>query len=299
MQQSFNIAVLLILFFSCQKQIPQQPNVEINIDDDEIIPFSTHSKPNNWRLIEALSDEFKNGRIDTTKWFVQGSNNRYHLWKGDAPSQFFSDNIKLTKDQLIISSEWQPHSKFSKERYNGKIYENVTTGGIVSKQKIDKGYVEIKAKVANSSIQSSFGIRNSLFELHLFDIVGKPRFYQYMERTPFLFRYYSLDSTTQLNRKKLLSIPLLNKGNLTNDFHVYGFEWDQHYLKLYLDGQEIYSINNTQFEVAWPISKDSFEVWVNTSLAKEYGLPKENELPSRFTIEYIRIWGKEINKKAL
>ncbi|MBD0401768.1 family 16 glycosylhydrolase [Flammeovirga sp. EKP202] len=298
MQQFFNIAVLLILMISCQKQLPQKANVGIEDEYQKIVPYSIHPTANEWTLDDRNSDEFQNGIIDTAKWFVQGSNNNYHLWKGDAPSQFFSKNIQLSKEQLIISSKWQPNSEFSKEKYNGKIYENVTTGGIVSKNKIKEGYIEIKAKVANSSIKSSFGIRNSLFELHLFDIVGRPRFYQYMERTPFLFSYYSINSTSPLHRTKLLSIPLLNKGNLTNAFHIYGFEWGRHYLKLFLDGQEIYSMKNTQFEIDWPISKEPFEIWVNASLAKEYGLPKENELPSLFVIEYIRIWRKENHKKS-
>ncbi|NME67823.1 family 16 glycosylhydrolase [Flammeovirga aprica] len=271
----------------------------IKEEEHKIIPFSKQKVANDWTLREQISDEFNTNKIDTSKWFVQGHNNKYHLWKGDAPSQFFSENIKLSKQQLHISSTWRPDAQFSKEKYNGKVYENVTTGGIVSKYKIAGGYLEIKAKVANSSIQSSFGIRNSLFELHLFDIVGKPRRYQNKERTPFLFSYYSIDTATQLNRKKLLRVPLLNTADLTSDFHIYGFEWDHHYLKLFLDGKEIYSINNTQFEVAWPISKESFEVWVNTSLAKEYGLPKENELPSHFAIEYIRVWGKDANENAL
>jgi beta-glucanase (GH16 family) len=71
------------------------------------------------------------------------------------------------------------------------------------------------------------------------------------------------------------------------DFHVYGFLWTPEQLIWYLDGKEVFRRDNDFFKRPLHIIFDAeiMEVWD--------GLPKLQDLPSNFKIDYVRVWRKD------
>lgn len=53
-----------------------------------VYPFSDPNNSGGWVLNQAVSDEFEGTKIDESKWFVEGQNGDFYIWKGRAPSQF-------------------------------------------------------------------------------------------------------------------------------------------------------------------------------------------------------------------
>ena len=84
--------------------------------------FSIHpaSDPQNlggWVLNEEISDEFEGTELDTNKWFIEGQNGDYYIWKGRPPSQFAPHNVIVEDGKLKLRTQWEPDFDFVKENW--------------------------------------------------------------------------------------------------------------------------------------------------------------------------------------
>jgi hypothetical protein len=77
-------------------------------------------------------------------------------------------------------------------------------------------------------------------------------------------------------------------SNLADDYHIYGLEWDKDKIKWYFDGVLVRWLENTHWHQPLTLNFDS------ETMPKWFGLPKDNDLPSTYSIEYVRAWKKEI-----
>ena len=144
------IAVFTLINMSCQQKKQDETVVEKTIDESKILPFSDPENKGGWVLNEEISDEFDGTTIDTTKWFVEGQNGDFYIWKGRAPSQYVPHNVIVENGNLKIVTQWEPDYNFAKESYaDGAnkdtygVHEGkplpVTTGAIVSKKRFLNG----------------------------------------------------------------------------------------------------------------------------------------------------------------
>ncbi len=90
----------ILLTLSCQ------PRVETA---QMLFPLSDPENQGDWILNEAISDEFEGSELDPGKWFIQGTDGEYYIWKGRAPSQFAPHNVRIEDGKLKIRSQWEPH----------------------------------------------------------------------------------------------------------------------------------------------------------------------------------------------
>jgi beta-glucanase (GH16 family) len=67
-------------------------------------------------------------------------------------------------------------------------------------------------------------------------------------------------------------------------FHVFGLEWNQSEIKYYVDGVIVRRVKNTDWHVPLHMNFDS------ETMPTWFGLPKDEDLPSTFSIEYVRAW---------
>ncbi|PIW13609.1 MAG: hypothetical protein COW34_08630 [Armatimonadetes bacterium CG17_big_fil_post_rev_8_21_14_2_50_66_6] len=72
--------------------------------------------------------------------------------------------------------------------------------------------------------------------------------------------------------------------DLADDYHVYGLEWNKEELKYYVDGVAVRTAKNTHWHQPLTLNFDS------ETMPTWFGLPKDEDLPSTFSIEYVRAW---------
>ncbi len=102
------VAFGLIFLLSCQ-ETQEQPT--------GLLPLSDPNNSQGWILNEELSDEFEGTELNKEKWFVEGQNGDYYIWKGRAPSQFVPHNALQEDGKLIIRTRWEPEYNFANESY--------------------------------------------------------------------------------------------------------------------------------------------------------------------------------------
>ena len=68
--------IFVMAFLLIQKSLGQS---------SEFYPASDPENMGGWVLNEELSDEFVGDELDRNKWFIEGENGDYYIWKGRAP----------------------------------------------------------------------------------------------------------------------------------------------------------------------------------------------------------------------
>ena len=76
-------------------------------------------------------------------------------------------------------------------------------------------------------------------------------------------------------------------SNLVDGYHVYALEWDKKRITWYYDGVPVRWIKNTHWYQALTLNFDS------ETMPEWFGLPKDEDLPSTYSIEYVRAWKKQ------
>ena len=77
----------------------------------------------------------------------------------------------------------------------------------------------------------------------------------------------------------------------SDDFHVYGVEWGEDYLKIYRDGKFVQGFTQDELGIDWVLN-NPMEIWIDSEIFKWIGVPHKEELPATFEVEYMRVWEK-------
>lgn len=232
-------------------------------------------KSSNWVAIEMFSDEFEAKSIDATKWYALNPK-----WQGRPPSRFAKENVFLRGGKLVIlGNKVSPTDPWAKDGIQFK------TGILKSQRPIKYGYFEIKARVATSRISSAFWLYDhsptTWTEIDIFELCGAPS----CSGTYHTNAHARIENkaTSKLEnlefKEKFRSADLITDGSLTA-----GLEWDENYLRWYVNGKMIRQLENVYWHEPLFIVLDS-EVFLDW-----FGRPDDKELPSEFAIDYIRAW---------
>jgi len=259
----FIIYSLLLSIFSCKEVNKNQPALEIPMPDIK----------GDFVLIPELSDEFETGSFDTVKWF-----RRNPTWLGRQPAFFSENNVNIQDGKLeLIMKKEEPTDELRKRGFN-----TFSSASVRSKYTVKYGYFEIKARAMNSHGSSAFWFYDqapSLWtEIDVFEICGQgERENQYnmnihVFRTPLSERHWS--------RSEEWRAPY----RFADDYHVFGLEWTPFIIRWYIDGDTIRTSENTHWHQALTMNFDS------ETMPDWFGLPEDKDLPSTFSIEYVRSW---------
>ena len=275
-----------------------------NFSYAQLLPLSDSENSGNWELNTDISDEFSNGSLDASKWQVQGENGIYKSnFIGRAPSQFNPNNAIVEDNKLKILTKWEPSFPFSSIPQDGVAYENITTAAVISKAQFHYGYMEIRSKSAKAEITSSFWTTGFQSELDMFETFGDtdPGEANVNWRKRLKFNmiswdpsspYYLPDGNGPAHTRNIQA-----GFNTADDFHVYGFEWTDQYIKVYIDG--VLHPNGTVLrsvigEDRW-VTNVPYWIWVDSETFPWLGIPEQSDLatPAEYQIDYIRIWDKK------
>jgi beta-glucanase (GH16 family) len=245
------------------------------ITDD--FPLSDQSNHGRWEKYELFNDEFEGTALDPNKWHPKNPR-----WLGRQPAFFYPGNVSVNKGKLHLAMKKQEVPEMPKD----KGYHTYTSAAVQSKTRVKYGYFEVKCRPMKSHGSSSFWFYHSTpdlwTEIDVFEIGGAaPGFEKkynmnlHVFRTPAEKKHWSTHGEW------------IAPSNLADDFHVYGLEWDKEKVKWYFDGVLVRWVENTHWHQPLTLNFDS------ETMPKWFGLPKDSDLPSTYSIEYVRAWKRD------
>ena len=316
MKQFFSLKSVLFLvtaslFVSCGNQ-KSTTKIDASKLVTNVYPHSDKENKGNWKLRTDISDEFEADKIDEDKWYIVGKfkNGKpfykhpdfpnKKVWKGRQPSQFSGRNYRLEDGKLILETRWEPDFPFSDELSkpwgpNKDIrnkFENITTACFIGRKFFKYGYMEIKSKAADAEITSAFWAIGGKTELDIFEQFGDHRQPNKEARGKDRELWWSIHDWTKDGKGKTTYTEHHDLGfRVADDFHIYGAEWGEDFLKLFIDGKQIHHFTQDDVGLDWVLN-NPMEVWLDSEIFKWLGVPHKEELPVDFEIDYMRVWQK-------
>jgi len=296
------LIMTLFLITSCNNKNATNDE-KTTISSDQPNPASDPNNKDGWVLNEELSDEFEGTSLDTNRWFIEGQNGDYYIWKGRAPSQFVPHNVIVEDGKLKLRTQWEPDYEFAKENYaDGKHNEAygmwkgeplpLTTAGIITKKRFLNGYMEVKSKAGDAAITAAFWAIGYEQELDIYEQLGKPTIEDSKIKENST-RAVAHDWSPPAIRptKAFLYDELDLPYRTAEEFHIYGAEWGEDYLKIYRDGELKAHFTQKELGTDWVLN-NPMEIWLDSEIFNWMGVPHKEELPVDFEVEYLRVWQK-------
>jgi beta-glucanase (GH16 family) len=238
-------------------------------------PLSDQRNAGGWLKYAPMSDEFNGRRLDPDKWFDRNPN-----WKGRQPAWFAPTNVRVSGGALHLTMrvEEPPAERLAEG------YHTFTSAAVRSKGEVLYGYFEVRVKAMRSHGSSAFWFYKTdpdrWTEIDVFEIGGgAPGFERKLFQTVHVFppsvkEHFQIGGVWQA------------PYDLADDWHVYGLEWDEREIKYYLDGVLLRRGPNTHWHQPLWMNFDS------ETMPEWFGLPRPQDLPSTFSVDYVRAWQK-------
>ena len=251
-------------------EVPPLPD-----DVDQKLPLSDQANAGDWVRYEPLWDEFESDTLDEGKWWPTNPG-----WKGRQPAAFLASNVEVKDGKLNLSMR----AEEPPEELRADGYHTFTSAAVQSKTTVRYGYFEVKARPMRSRGSSSFWFYNSTekwwTEIDVFEIgAGAPGFEKnvhitlHVMRTPTIKDHFAVGAAIWKAPK-----------DLADEYRVYGLEWDESELRFYVNGVLVRRGPNTHWHQPLTLNFDS------ETMPEWFGLPTPEELPSTFSVEYVRSW---------
>lgn len=271
----------------------------------QIAPHSDPMNEDDWVIIENISDEFNAELIDRKKWYVQGEDDHYeNNFTGRAPSQFAPHAVSIDDGFLTITTRWEPnYPLFLDKIQDGRKYENITTGALISKAKFKYGYMESRSKAADGPISSSFWTTGKNGELDVFEHWGhNPKNPDSAYRLHTSFHDWR-DPKSKTWGKRIWTNEHKLDFRVADDFHIYGLQWAPNFIKVFVDGYLIRCVTKQEMGDLW-VATNEQKVWLDSEVfpwetngqkatAEDY--PAAGR---QYIVDYVRIWQTKENQQG-
>ncbi|HOZ48568.1 MAG TPA: family 16 glycosylhydrolase [Candidatus Hydrogenedentes bacterium] len=239
-------------------------------------PLSDQENHGQWTAYAPLTDEFEGDGLDAAKWW-----NHNPDWMGRQPGLFSPNNVTVSDGKLHLTMKKEEPVGVPKD----KGYHSYTCAAVKSKDTVLYGYFEVMAKPMASAGSSSFWFYNSTeeiwTEIDVFELGGKAPGYERKVNMN-LHVFHTPESREHWSVSGVFIAP----EDLIDDYHVYGLEWSADEIRYYFDGALVRSGPNTHWHQPLRLNFDS------ETMPEWFGLPQDEDLPSTFSIEYVRAWKK-------
>ena len=237
-------------------------------------PLSDQQNTGKWSKYEPMTDEFTNTKLDSKKWWPNNPE-----WAGRQPGYFYHKNVTLSDGKLHLTMRKEEPEEMPKDQG----YHTYTTAAIQGKKRVLYGYFEVKCKPMKSAGSSSFffyqNAKDLWTEIDVYEIGGKaPGFEKIYNMNVHVFK------TPEGERHWAKHEEWESPTNLADDYHVYAVEWNAEKIKWYFDGVLVRWLENTHWHqpLSLNLNSETMEDWL--------GLPMDQDLPSTYSIEYVRAW---------
>lgn len=244
----------------------------------DLLPLSDQQNKAGWVKFDPMWDEFDEPTLDTNKWTVG-----MYWWQGRQPAWFNPRNVEVRNGQLHLTMRREAVPA----EMQSKGYHDYSSAALHTKARSSYGYYEVKARPMNSGGSSSFWFQQEdlktfpgwATEVDVFELCGKSathdrRYYMtlHVSATPDEKRHWQVGSYWESPR------------GFAEEFHVFGFDWDRTELRWYVDGVLVHTVQNTHWH--HPL----FLIFDSETMPEWFGMPNAADLPSTFSIDYVRAW---------
>lgn len=241
----------------------------------DALPLSDQDGGDRWEVHQPLTDEFDGEQLDTEKWMP-----RHPRWKGRKPAFFWNKNVSVRNGALHLTTRKKEAPQMPKG------YRGYTSACVHATAPVRYGYFEIEARPMNSAGSSSFWFRNSspqwVTEIDVFEIGGRSPGYErrvnmnlHVVRTPDEKKHWSCGGRWTAPR------------DLAADFRVYALDWNEDRIRYYVDGVMVRSVKNTHWH------QPLYLIFDSETMPDWFGMPKDKDLPSTYSIRYVRSWKRK------
>ncbi|MFI3280558.1 MAG: family 16 glycosylhydrolase [Rikenellaceae bacterium] len=241
-------------------------------------PLSDQDNTQGWKMDKKHSDEFRGKSLNEKLWMPSAKS-----WKGRQPTFFHSSNIELHDGYLVMKVNKHGDEQLP-EGYTH------TSAFISSHEAHLYGYYEARLKPNDSPWVTGFWMSQGTPEWWTeIDICENCPFTSGNERdlnsNVHVFRappeHGNVKEHFAIGKKYYLPF------RLQDDFHTWGMDWTEEYIRLYIDGVLYREIENTHWH-------QPLHVNINNESNKWFGaLPDDNYLDSEYYIDYFRVWHRE------
>ncbi|RYG50069.1 MAG: glycoside hydrolase family 16 protein [Chitinophagaceae bacterium] len=247
-----------------------------------IVSVSAGAQEKKWKLV--WSDEFDyTGLPDSTKWTAETGGNGW----GNNELQYYTagrrENARVEKGLLTIEAQ--------KENWQGKAY---TSARLITRNKGDWQYgkIEVKAKLPKGlgtwpAIWMLASVPKLKWpddgELDIMEHVGYN--HGVIHGTVHCKKYNHVINTQK-------SDTLVVK-DCSENFHVYGTEWNKDSINISIDGHVFFTFKNEHSGYdAWPFDNKLFLI-LNIAVGGNWGGAKgvdEKIWPQKMEVDYVRVY---------
>ncbi len=243
------------------------------------IAFAEPPAGTKWEPNPEFTDEFNGTALDNAKW-----DDHNPTWEGRPPGYFNPKNVDVKDGNLELWARTETLPGLKPE------YKDFTTAAVKSKDTVLYGYFEVRCKPMKSHASSAFWFYNDgkelWTEIDVFEIGGgAPEHQNTYYMTLHVMRSPG-DPSHRSSGDKWIA-PYV----LADEWHVYGFDWNEKQLVWYVDGKSVRTVENTLWHQELRLNFDS------ETMPEWFGLPTKEELPAVFQIDYLRAWKQTEEKK--
>ncbi len=241
-------------------------------------PLSDQQNEGQWVKFEPMSDEFEGRELDRSKWVLG-----MYWWKGRQPALFSDTNVTVSDGKLRLTMR-KEKLPLEAEKQG---YKDYTSAALHTKVRTAYGYFDVKAKPMSSAGSSSFWFQqddNPAWgtEIDVFEIGGKAKGFE----NKYNMTLHVFKTPTETKHWQVGGV-WLAPWRLADAYHVYGLDWNKDELKFYVDGVVVRSVENTHWH------QPLFLIFDSETMGDWMGMPKDEDLPSTFNIEYVRAWKRK------
>jgi len=247
--------------------------------------------PEGWTLV--WNDEFNSDNLDLTKWDYQlGTGSQYGLsgW-GNNEEQYYTDQINnlyfdtcdIDNNCLIIKAY---HQTYESSEYTSSRIKSAGAGVRTY------GRIDVRAKLPSAPgtwpaiwmlpENTTYGGWPASGEIDIMEHVGCDL--GTIHGSIHCNNYNHQDGTQQTSTLQNLNV---------EEFHIYRIEWNESYIKWYVDDTMFFQFNNNQEGPdSWPFDID-FHLIINLAIGGNFGGYCEftsSAFPQEMEIDYVRIY---------
>ncbi len=162
-------------------------------------------------------------------------------------------------------------------------YHTFTTAAVKSKALVKYGYFEIKCRPMKSKASSAFWFYDitdrEWTEIDVFEICGVEEDWKNAYNMG-VHVFHTPTEKEHWSKSEKWKAPF----DLADSYHVYALEWNKQVIKWRVDGEVVRELENTHWHQPLHMNFDS------ETMPEWWGLPDKKNLPSTFSIEYVRSW---------
>ncbi len=246
--------------------------------------YKPATKKSGWNLV--WTDEFDQPQIDTNKWSHEvngdgGGNNEQQYYTASKANSYINNNKYLVLKAI-------------KQNYKGKFY---TSARMRTKKKADWTYgrFDIRAKIpVQQGVWPAiwmlptdwvYGPWPQSGEIDIMESIG------HQPTTVYGTIHYG---DAWPNNKHIGDTTIIQKGDLSTDFHVFSVEWEPNEIRWYFDDVLYSTKKNTDVTPhKWPFDQN-FHMILNLAIGGEWpGPPDDNTtFPKYMFVDYVRVYKK-------